>query len=104
MEGVAQGAFQGLVHGVPRKFRRGSWAFAPILASVLTVARFGTKSAGFDCHKTREKIARGPFQSASALVHTARTQGLRPRVAFSGSLRTEPAPKGVGQAVFRFLS
>ena len=35
-----------------------------------------------------EKIARGPFQSSLALVHTARTQGLRPGVAFSGSLRT----------------
>jgi hypothetical protein len=35
-----------------------------------------------------EKIVRGPFQSRSALVHTARTQGAFARVAFSGSLRT----------------
>ena len=47
-----------------------------------------------------QKSPRGPFQSRRTLVHTARDPRALPRVAFSGSLRTETAPQGVGQTRF----
>ena len=52
--------------------------------------------ASFDCHKILKSGPRA-FPKRRALVHTARTQGIWPRVAFSGSLRTEAAPSGVRQ-------
>jgi hypothetical protein len=40
----------------------------------------------FACHKIEKTYISTPFQSGSALVHTARTRfGFTPRVAFSGS-------------------
>src|ERR1700682_5171523 len=48
-----------------------------------------------------EKIARGPFQSGPALVHTARTQGHLPgSPSQEASGRDRSAPSGVGQIRF----
>src|SRR5467141_3681963 len=48
-----------------------------------------------------EKIARGPFQSRSALVHTPRTQGHLPgSPSQEASGRDRSAPSGVGQIRF----
>ena len=48
-----------------------------------------------------EKITRGPFQSGSALVHTARTQGHLPgSPSQEASGRDRSAPSGVGQIRF----
>jgi hypothetical protein len=48
-----------------------------------------------------EKIARGPFQSRSALVHTPRAQGHLPgSPSQEASGRDRSAPSGVGQIRF----
>ena len=76
------------------------WAFAQFLARALRPARFGRQMRVLTVIKS-EKIARGPFQSRSALVHTPRTQGHLPgSPSQEASGRDRSAPSGVGQIRF----
>src|SRR5205085_6056919 len=75
-------SFPGSADGMSRLSVGRGWAIVELLARVPVFDRFSPDPAVINPQKSR----RGPFQSGSALVHTARALGLWPGVAFSGSL------------------
>src|SRR5476649_341156 len=87
VQGIAPGAFQRLIHGVPRLSFAQRWAFAGFLARAAVVGEFGVIMRGRTLIKSRKDGLR-PFPKRARVGTYASHPRAFARVAFSGSLRT----------------